>query len=114
MGSMTYDGVSTRFDDRLLAHLQIVMVQSLRQHRSFLMSWLNALDLGDGRTSIWVHQNASIRFAFDGGRWPSIDKDWIDALTASAASPRGLIVMDEKGVPTRSGGKRVTPPGTRV
>ncbi len=104
MGALTYDGQATKFDDRVLAHLQIVMVQRLRQNRSFLMSWANALEVGDGRTSIWVHAGSNIRFTFDGSRPPAIDEHWLEVLSHSADSSRGLIVMSADGVPIRSNG----------
>jgi hypothetical protein len=104
MGALTYDGTATKFDDRLLAHLQIVIVQRLRQRRSFLMSWLNALEVGDGRTSIWVHDQASIRFTFEGSRSPEIDEHWLQVLGTSADGPRGLIVMNDQGAVIRSSG----------
>jgi hypothetical protein len=104
MGALTYEGAATKFDDRLLAHLQIVIVQRLRQNRSFLMSWLNALEVGDGRTSIWVHAHAGLRFTFDGSRAPAIDEHWLGVLGASADGPRGLIVMNDQGIAVRSSG----------
>jgi hypothetical protein len=104
MGALTYDGTATKFDDRVLAHLQIVIVQRLRQNRSFLMSWLNALEVGDGRTSIWMHQFADIRFTFDGSRPPTIDTHWLGVLGSSADGPRGLVVTNEQGVAIRSTG----------
>ena len=104
MGSLTYDGARTQFDDRLLAHLQIVIVQRLRQNRAFLMSWANALEVGDGRTSIWLHDAAHLRFTFDGSRTPTIDDEWLRVLGASADGSRGLIVSDPHGVPVRSSG----------
>jgi hypothetical protein len=107
MGGITYDGATTNFDDRLLAHLQIVIVQRLRQNRSFLMSWANALEVGDGRSSIWVHANCNLRFVFDGSRPPAIDEAWLEVLSRSADSSRGLIVMNREGTPVRStGGSR--------
>jgi hypothetical protein len=104
MGALTYDGTATKFDDRLLAHLQIVIVQRLRQNRSFLMSWLNALEVGDGRTSVWIHDQASLRFTFDGSRSPEIDEAWLQLHASSADGPRGLIVMNDHGVAIRSSG----------
>jgi hypothetical protein len=104
MGAITYDGSATQFDDRLLAHLQIVIVQRLRQNRSFLMSWANALDVGDGRSSIWLHAQCNVRFTFDGSRVPAIDEDWLHVLSRSADSSRGLIVMNAEGKPVRSSG----------
>jgi hypothetical protein len=95
MGVLTYDGIATKFEDRLLTH---------RQNRSFLMSWLNALEVGDGRTSIWVHQHASLRFTFDGSRPPAVDPHWLEILGEAADGPRGLIVINEQGHPVRSSG----------
>jgi hypothetical protein len=104
VGVLTHDGIATKFEDRLLTHLQIVIVQRLRQNRSFLMSWLNALEVGDGRTSIWVHQHSSLRFTFDGSRPPTVDQHWLDILGEAADGPRGLIVINEQGHPIRSNG----------
>ena len=33
MGTLQYDGVLVEFDDRLLAHLQIVIVQKIQSER---------------------------------------------------------------------------------
>lgn len=104
MGALRYDGETTEFDDRLLAHLQIVIVHRLRQGKSFTMSWMNALSIGDGRASIWLHPQCHLRFGFDGSRSPTIDPDWLRLLGDSADGPRGLIVTDERGVPVRSTG----------
>ena len=55
MGTLQYDGVLVEFDDRLLAHLQIVIVQKIRRGESFLMSWRDAAETGDGHSAIWIH-----------------------------------------------------------
>ena len=47
MGSLTYDGIVVQFEDRVLTHLQIVIVQKLRKGESFLMSWRDADSVGD-------------------------------------------------------------------
>ena len=49
MGKLHYDGASIDIDDRVLAHLQIVIVNRLRRKEGFPMSWLNTLAMGDGR-----------------------------------------------------------------
>jgi hypothetical protein len=105
MGSLVYDGRSIAFDDRLLAHLHIVIVQKLRKGDSFAMSWLNALSVGDGRTSIWLDRTIPLIFDFSGSRAPTIDRAWLHALTESADSSTGLIVMGEDGKLARSGGR---------
>jgi hypothetical protein len=97
MGTLIYDGQAIEFDDRLLAHLQIVIVQKLTRRESFLMSWLNAVSIGDGRTSIWLDHTIPLRFHFLGSRTPEINRDWLERLTGSAASSTGLIVYGEDG-----------------
>jgi hypothetical protein len=97
MGSLTYDGMVIEFDDRVLAHLQIVMVQKLRRGESFLMSWRDSLNSGDGRAAIWVSPTIPLYFKFLGSKVPTIDKDWLHELGKSAESSTGLIVTNEKG-----------------
>lgn len=96
MGSLQYDGVIVQFDDRLLAHLQIVIVQKLRHGESFVMSWKDSAEVGDGRSAIWMHPGQSLYFKFAGGRLSTINPQWLDSLSASANSSRGLVVITEQ------------------
>lgn len=98
MGTLQYDGVLVEFDDRLLAHLQIVIVQKIRRGESFLMSWRDAPDTGSGRSAIWIHPSQNLFFKFAGSRNPAINQEWLDQLALSANSPRGLLVMREGSV----------------
>ena len=100
---MHYDGTVVDIDDRVLAHLQIVIVNRLRRQESFTVSWLNSLSIGDGRASIWLSPSIPIRFDFSGSRVPAINPAWIEALERSASGPTGLIVLAEDGRPARCG-----------
>jgi hypothetical protein len=96
MGRLTYDGVvSAEFDDRLLAHLQIVIGNKLRRGESLHFSWRDDAPGGSGRTTIWIHPAVSLVYRFSGGRAPSINRAWLDALMAAANSPSGLHVVPE-------------------
>jgi hypothetical protein len=97
MGSLTYDGTTIGIDDRALTHLQIVIVNKLRRGESFLMSWKDSPEIGDGRSSVWMHPYMLLYFKFDGSRVPEIDGEWLADLSESADSSRGLIVMAEHG-----------------
>lgn len=97
MGSISYDGTVVEFDDRLLAHLQIVIVQKFRAGERFLMSWLDPLSEGDGRSALWLTPDAPLHFKFLGSRVPVIDREWLDRFMTAAASGSGLIVSDEQG-----------------
>ena len=50
MGSMAHGNVSVDVEDRLLSHLQIVIVQRFRRNESLVVSWLDAVSVGDGRS----------------------------------------------------------------
>lgn len=97
MGSLIYDSTIVEFDDRLLLHLQIVIVNKLRRRESFAMSWRDSPEIGDGRSTIWLDPSIPLYFKFAGSRTPAVDRDWIDLLAESAASSSGLVVMDEEG-----------------
>ena len=99
---MTYDGWTVEFDDRVLAHLHLVIVQRLRNRESFAVSWIDAPEVGNGRSSIWLSPDCRLYFKFAGSRPPEIDPAWIFRLTESAQSSRGLIVTGEDGSLTRS------------
>lgn len=95
MGTLQYHGVMMEFDDRLLAHLQIVIVQKIRRGESFLMSWRDSPETGEGHSAIWIHPTHNLFFKFSGSKSPAINQEWIDELMMSANSSRGLLVMRE-------------------
>lgn len=103
MGSLTYHNAVIAFEDRVLAHLQVVIVNKLRRRESFVMSWRNPEESGDGRSIIWLDPSIPLYFTFEGSRSPQIDRAWLERLTESANSSSGLIVTDEAGQPVRAG-----------
>jgi hypothetical protein len=102
VGTLTYAGAVVEFDDRLLTHLQIVIVQKFRRGESFTMSWIDDVAIGGGRSAVWLAPSMPILFTFAGSRVPTIDQAWIDRLARSAESPRGLVVTDAEGVLVRA------------
>ncbi|WP_378148034.1 ATP-dependent DNA ligase [Cnuibacter sp. UC19_7] len=96
MGKFTYDSTLTvDFDDRTLAHLQLVIGAKLRRGESFFFSWKDPVEIGDGRSILWLYPTVPVYFKFSGGRAPSINRTWIDALMTTANSPQGLQVIAE-------------------
>ncbi|MGO4536456.1 DUF7882 family protein [Leifsonia sp. 2MCAF36] len=85
------------FEDRVLAHLEVVIVSKLRRKESFALSWREAPENGDGRTTIWIDPSIPLRFRYSGSRPPGLDRDWVERLAAAAASSSGLIAVDEDG-----------------
>ena len=98
MGSIRYDGQWVEFDDDVLAHLQIVIVGKLRRGESFLMSWRDSAERGDGRSAVWLHPSQNLIFHFSDVEVPISDA-WIEQLTRSANSSGGLVVARERPGP---------------
>ncbi|KZE88610.1 DUF7882 family protein [Microbacterium sp. TNHR37B] len=102
MGKFIYQGsITIDFDDRVLAHLQVVIGQKLRRGESFHFTWREDPSVGDGRTSVWLHPSASLVYRYFGSRQPSLNRAWLEALTYTANSTNGLYIVPE---PTESSG----------
>jgi hypothetical protein len=96
MGKFIYDSnLTTDFDDRVLAHLQIVIGAKLRRNESFFFTWRDDPMAGDGRNTVWLHPALPVRFKYVGGRMPSINRIWIDQLANAANSGTGLVILPE-------------------
>lgn len=97
MGSLIYGmaGIEVSFDDRVLAHLELVINAKLRRHESFMLSWRDAPAVGDGRSSIWLDTAIPLYFRYSGSRPPLIDKEWLEQLAVQAGSTRGLVLGED-------------------
>ena len=102
MGTLTYDSkLTAQFDDRVLAHLQIVIWAKVRRGEQFSFSWVDQERNGFGRTSIWISPNISLAFQYFGSKMPLINAQWVRDLTISANSSGGLILIPESADPNR-------------
>lgn len=96
LGKLTYDStLAIDFDDRALAHLQLVIGAKLRRGESFFFGWKDDTVSGEGRTTIWVNPHIPLSFKFSGGRPPTINRLWVDQLMVTANSPQGLQLLPE-------------------
>lgn len=87
MGKLTYDSTLTAdFDDRVLAHIQVVVGAKLRRGESFYFSWRDDPKSGDGRSTIWMHPSIPVSYKYFGSRSPSLNREWIEVLMATANS----------------------------
>lgn len=110
MGKFTYDElVKVDFEDRLLAHLQLVIGAKVRRGESFFFTWSDHESVADGRTTLWIHPRLAMTFKYYGGREPVINLAWIEALMATANSPLGLRAIPEPAEPANV----LDPIGTR-
>lgn len=96
MGKLTYENtIKVDFEDRALAHLQVVIFTKLRRGEQFAFTWVDDPSVGNGRTCVWMHPNASLVFKFYGSRRPQLNRAWLEALAYTANSPHGLHVVPE-------------------
>jgi hypothetical protein len=95
MGKLIYDGIEVEFEDRALVHLQVVIGSKLRRGESFFLSWNDAPSIGDGRSSVWLHASIPLYFKYNGGKTPTLNRAWIEALAISANSGQGLLLSRE-------------------
>jgi hypothetical protein len=99
MGKLLYSDsdIEIEFDDRALAHLQIVIGAKLRRRESFFFTWKDDPAAGGGRSSIWLDSNIPLYFRFFGGRNMTINREWLTLLNDSANSGAGLVFIPEPG-----------------
>lgn len=95
---MIYDSTTKiTFDDRVLAHLEVVIMGKLRRKESFALTWLENEESGTGRSTLWLDVGIPLRFRFDARQPPALDRQWVEQLSIAAASSSGLVVVDEDG-----------------
>jgi len=95
MGKLHYGSDAFELDDRLLAHLQLIIGVKLRRGESFFMSWKAPASSGEGRRAIWIDNGVHLYFQYSGGREPKLNFAWAEKLADSASKGGGLIIMAE-------------------
>ncbi|WP_022899314.1 hypothetical protein [Humibacter albus] len=105
MGALLYGGpeIEVKFDDRVLAHLQVVIGAKLRRGESFFFTWRDDVSVGDGRSSVWLAPGIPLYFRYSGSKPPAINPEWIERLALSANGAQGLRLMDEPLGPNSAG-----------
>ena len=96
MGYLIYDGSEYEIEDRMLQHLKVAVVQRLRRQESFVLSWVNSVDKGSGRISLWVSPAIPLGFRFSGSRTPELNQRWVQAMSALSHTTRGMQVLSER------------------
>ena len=101
MGKLIYGspGQEIEFDDRLLAHLKIAITTKLRRDEKFLLSWPHGVEEGGGRSSLWIHPAIPLRFTFNGGKAPKLNRAWVEELLLSASTTGGMQIGPEPKAP---------------
>ncbi|WP_434316425.1 ATP-dependent DNA ligase [Leifsonia sp. P73] len=96
MGTLIYGtGAKIDIDDRLLAHLQLVITSKLRRNEQFLFEWDHDEAYSRGRTAIWINPSVPVHFQYVGSRRPALNRAWTEALMDAANSVGGLRMVPE-------------------
>ena len=97
MGKFIYGtpSIAVEFEDRVLAHLKIVILSKVRRGESFTFSWEYSAAAGSGHSSIWIHPTIPLQFDFLGSKEPQLNRAWVEELVKLANSPAGLRVIPE-------------------
>ncbi len=97
MGTLLYGSPPSEIpmEDRLLAHLKVVIVNKLRRSEPFLLSWEISPADGSGRRSVWMHESIPLQFRFVGSRVPVLNSAWIEQMMLASMSSEGLRIMPE-------------------
>lgn len=82
---------SIHLEDRVLAHLRLVVMNKLRRSEPFMLD----IDTGEiaGRRSLWMHASVPIQFHFHGSREPRINHHWVEQLMRAANGASGLTLL---------------------
>lgn len=97
MGRFIYGtpSITVEFDDRVLAHLKIVILSKVRRGESFTFSWEYSVASGSGHSSIWINPTIPLQFDFDGSREPRLNRAWVEELVRLSNTPAGLRIVPE-------------------
>ena len=99
MGIFGYNGsIRVEFDDRALAHVQLVIGAKLRRDESFYFSWEKSAPAA-GRTTVWIDRHIPLTFDFEIVQMPQISPEWIEQLNRTAHSPGGLRIVPNPADP---------------
>ena len=105
MGRLIYrDRASFAIDDRILAHLRIVVMNKLRRNEGFMLQ----LPVNEGvrQASLWIHASNALVMQFYGGREPAIDRHLVDQMMHDASGADGLtLTLQAAGVAARRRGR---------
>lgn len=95
MGRLHYGDHAFDMDDRLLAHLQLIIGVKLRRGENFFMSWKGASHSGDTRHAVWIDNGVPVYCEYEGGHEPKLNLAWAEKLADLASKGGGLIIQAE-------------------
>lgn len=112
MGVFQCGDITVPFEDRALAHLQVVITGKLRRHEPLLLTHLN-VEKGS-RVTVWVHPAQLVAFHYDQAAMPALNRHWVRQMTEHLEETGALQLLDEQTDvaverPRSQGARRITP-----
>jgi hypothetical protein len=80
-------------DDRVIAHLQAVVIAKLRRGESFPFTWAYSPGAGSGSVTAWLYPGMQLSFTTRSK--VKLNRDWLTALMQTANSVDGLQIVAE-------------------
>jgi hypothetical protein len=102
VGRLAYGAIprTISIDDRLLAHIEVVVLSRLRRNNAFALRWTEAGGEQPGRRTIWIHQGTDLCFEYDAAEQGELDRELLDQLAKAADSNGGInLRTDAREVP---------------
>jgi hypothetical protein len=99
VGTLRYDAASYDFDDRVLAHLQLLITAKLRRSEPFFLTWFLTSQQGSGRHTLWLDVGVPIHFHyFTPDMETDINRSWLAELETGSYTASGVRLTDEPTV----------------
>ena len=97
MGTIFYGGTASpiHIEDRVLAHLKVVITTKLRRGESLTLSWPQTDDQPAGISTIWLNPAVPLMFVFTDPDHPELDRSYLVELANSANSTGGIHLCAE-------------------
>lgn len=97
MGSFICADWQLRMDDRVLTHLEYVVVQQFRRGEAFLLSWVDAGGPDAIERSLWLSPHVAVGFDFDSADPVPLELAWVAALSSTVETAGGVRIADADG-----------------
>ena len=89
---LVYNTTTTlMIDDRVLAHLQVVIINKLRRRESFTFTWRQ----GGHDAVCWMAPAIALEFVYWSDDHPPLNRKWLETLAGEASANAGLRVVPE-------------------
>jgi hypothetical protein len=92
MGFLVYDhSRAIALDDRVLAHVQIVILDKLRRRETFALNLRSENHI----ITMWMTCSIPLQFVYEGNRRPRINYPWVELLAGEASLTGTLELLPE-------------------